>query len=55
VRAVARSLGAAPAGRVLYKDEAGRRSAANIMIKDEARRIAVDIARLPELLIRPRY
>ena len=39
---------------VYFESEPGRRAAANLMTKEEARKVATGIAKLPELLKRAR-
>jgi len=47
---VVRDHGGQPLAYVYYEDEPGRESAAKLLTKDDARRIAANIAKLPELL-----
>ena len=49
-RASVRDANNFPVAYVYFESQPGRRAAANLMTKDEARKIAAGIAKLPELL-----
>ncbi len=48
---IVRDQGGQALSYVYYEEEPGRRAAAKLLSKDEARRIAANIAKLPDLLM----
>ena len=51
---IVRDANKLPVAYVYFEDEPGRRASANLMTKDEARRIASNIVKLPALLLATR-
>jgi hypothetical protein len=47
---IVRDVNGQALGYVYYENEPGRRAAAGLLTRDEARRIAINIAKLPEQL-----